>query len=473
MKPVFVLNGPNLNLLGLREPAIYGVGDPEGRGGALPRPRDSAGAPRRFPPEKYRGRAGHWIYEARDKAWGIAINAGAYTHTSVALHDALKAADLPSVELHLSNVHKREAFRHHASSPLPSRRHLRLRRRQLCAGADRDRPHPHRHEEGLKNGPDEETGPQGRHPSCRAQRSDLDLIASLAEILNATGLTEIKLHRKGTRSAWQAVDRGGHRHRAPPLPRFTPCSAPAAEAPAQRPRRRGPSRHGEIADGGNRLYGAVAGRGRLHRGRRAVKEGQTILIIEAMKTMNQIHAPRAGKITADLRRDRPARSNTASRSWRSILADVRQSPHRQPGRNRTPHAARLQRAGHPDGRRAFDRRCRRHACAPRRRERVHRPASGARQLPQYSGNPRGLRDHRRRSDPSRLRLSVGERRFADILTEHGINFIGPSAEHIRIMGDKITAKLTAQELGIPVVPGSEGGVATRRGQRVARTSAIR
>ena len=55
-----------------------------------------------------------WIHEARDKASGIAINAGAYTHTSIALHDALKAADMPAVEVHLSNVHKREAFRHHS-----------------------------------------------------------------------------------------------------------------------------------------------------------------------------------------------------------------------------------------------------------------------------------------------------------------------------------------------------------------------
>ena len=55
-----------------------------------------------------------WIHEARTKASGIALNAGAYTHTSIALHDALKAADVPAVEVHLSNVHKREAFRHHS-----------------------------------------------------------------------------------------------------------------------------------------------------------------------------------------------------------------------------------------------------------------------------------------------------------------------------------------------------------------------
>ena len=57
------------------------------------------------------------MQEARGKASGIAINAGAYTHTSIALHDALKAAELPAVELHLSNVHKREDFRHTAPSP--------------------------------------------------------------------------------------------------------------------------------------------------------------------------------------------------------------------------------------------------------------------------------------------------------------------------------------------------------------------
>lgn len=114
MKPVFVLNGPNLNLLGLREPAIYGAAtlkDVEARC------RDHAsglGMSIDFRQSNVEGELVTWIHEARDKASGIAINAGAYTHTSVALHDALKAADLPSVEVHLSNVHKREAFRHHS-----------------------------------------------------------------------------------------------------------------------------------------------------------------------------------------------------------------------------------------------------------------------------------------------------------------------------------------------------------------------
>ena len=114
MKPVFVLNGPNLNLLGLREPAIYGAAtlkDVEARCRAH---AAGLGLEVDFRQSNVEGELVTWIHEARDKASGIAINAGAYTHTSVALHDALKAADLPSVEVHLSNVHKREAFRHHS-----------------------------------------------------------------------------------------------------------------------------------------------------------------------------------------------------------------------------------------------------------------------------------------------------------------------------------------------------------------------
>ena len=114
MKPIYVLNGPNLNMLGLREPAIYGADtlkDVEARCHAHAR---SLGLSVDFRQTNSEGDLVSWIHEARDKASGIAINAGAYTHTSIALHDALKAADLPAVELHLSNVHKREAFRHHS-----------------------------------------------------------------------------------------------------------------------------------------------------------------------------------------------------------------------------------------------------------------------------------------------------------------------------------------------------------------------
>ncbi len=114
MKPIFILNGPNLNLLGLREPAIYGsdtLKDVEARCAAQ---AASLGLAIDFRQSNSEGDLVTWIHEAREKASAIAINAGAYTHTSIALHDALKAADIPAVELHLSNVHKRESFRHHS-----------------------------------------------------------------------------------------------------------------------------------------------------------------------------------------------------------------------------------------------------------------------------------------------------------------------------------------------------------------------
>lgn len=114
MKPVYVLNGPNLNLLGLREPAIYGAATLADVEGLCRAHAAGLGLETVFRQSNHEGELITWIHEARDKACGIAINAGAYTHTSVALHDALKAADLPAIEVHLSNVHKREDFRHHS-----------------------------------------------------------------------------------------------------------------------------------------------------------------------------------------------------------------------------------------------------------------------------------------------------------------------------------------------------------------------
>ena len=114
MKPIFVLNGPNLNMLGLREPDVYGsetLKDVEDRCRTQAK---ALGFAIDFRQTNIEGELVSWIHEAREKACGIAINAGAYTHTSVALHDALKAADVAAVEVHLSNIHKREAFRHHS-----------------------------------------------------------------------------------------------------------------------------------------------------------------------------------------------------------------------------------------------------------------------------------------------------------------------------------------------------------------------
>lgn len=114
MKPIYVLNGPNLNMLGLREPQVYGsdtLRDVEGRCAARAK---ALGFPMVFRQSNIEGELVSWIQEARGAASGIVLNAGAYTHTSVALHDALKAAEVPAVEVHLSNVHKREEFRHHS-----------------------------------------------------------------------------------------------------------------------------------------------------------------------------------------------------------------------------------------------------------------------------------------------------------------------------------------------------------------------
>lgn len=114
MKPVFVINGPNLNMLGLREPDVYGH---ETLAGLEERCRAKAkalGLDISFLQSNMEGELVSWIQEARTAASGIILNAGAYTHTSVAIHDALRIAQLPLIEVHLSNIYKRESFRHHS-----------------------------------------------------------------------------------------------------------------------------------------------------------------------------------------------------------------------------------------------------------------------------------------------------------------------------------------------------------------------
>lgn len=111
-KPIFVLNGPNLNLLGEREPLIYGhakLADVE----AGARARASRhGLTIEFRQSNHEGDLVDWLQEARGSAAGVVLNAGAYTHTSVAIHDALKAVTVPVIEVHLSNPYRREPFRH-------------------------------------------------------------------------------------------------------------------------------------------------------------------------------------------------------------------------------------------------------------------------------------------------------------------------------------------------------------------------
>jgi len=111
---VFILNGPNLNLLGVRDPSVYGhdtLADIEerclARAAALDLQID-------FRQTNHEGQLVDWVQEARESAEGIVLNAGALTHTSVAVLDALSAAGLPIIEVHLSNIFRRESFRHHS-----------------------------------------------------------------------------------------------------------------------------------------------------------------------------------------------------------------------------------------------------------------------------------------------------------------------------------------------------------------------
>lgn len=113
-KPIYVLNGPNLNLLGAREPHIYGSETLADLKVRCSRRATALGATVDFRQSNREGDLIDWVHEARGKACAVVINAGGYSHTSVALHDALKAADVPVVEVHLSNPAKREPFRHHS-----------------------------------------------------------------------------------------------------------------------------------------------------------------------------------------------------------------------------------------------------------------------------------------------------------------------------------------------------------------------
>ena len=113
-KPVMILNGPNLNLLGQRQPEVYGhetLADVET---LCADTAASLGLTTTFRQSNHEGEIVEQIHAARESAAAIVINPAAYTHTSVAILDALNAFDGPVIEVHISNVHKREAFRHHS-----------------------------------------------------------------------------------------------------------------------------------------------------------------------------------------------------------------------------------------------------------------------------------------------------------------------------------------------------------------------
>ena len=113
-KPIFVLNGPNLNLLGVREPHIYGHETLDDVRALCEARAGSLGMTIVFRQTNHEGQLIDWVQAARTEAAGLVINPAGYTHTSVALLDALKSLDIPIVECHLSNPAAREPFRHHS-----------------------------------------------------------------------------------------------------------------------------------------------------------------------------------------------------------------------------------------------------------------------------------------------------------------------------------------------------------------------
>ncbi|MAI61199.1 MAG: type II 3-dehydroquinate dehydratase [Micavibrio sp. TMED27] len=112
MKRVLILNGPNLNMLGLREPDIYGEHTLDDVKGWCIERGQQLGFDIDFRQSNHEGELVTWIQEARGTIDGLLINAAAYTHTSVAIHDALKLLDIPIIEVHISDPKKREEFRH-------------------------------------------------------------------------------------------------------------------------------------------------------------------------------------------------------------------------------------------------------------------------------------------------------------------------------------------------------------------------
>ena len=113
-KRVLVLNGPNLNLLGTREPGTYGSQTLADIEKLCKEEAKSLGLALDFRQTNSEGELVTWIQDARRTADGIVINPAAYSHTSVAIHDALRAVGLPTIEVHLTNIHTREPFRHHS-----------------------------------------------------------------------------------------------------------------------------------------------------------------------------------------------------------------------------------------------------------------------------------------------------------------------------------------------------------------------
>lgn len=115
MNAIYVLNGPNLNLLGIREPTVYGNLSLAAIEARLQEKAKAAGVMLTCKQSNHEGDLVTWVQEAGLAGAGVILNAGAYTHTSIALRDAISGAKATLIEVHLSNVHAREEFRHHST----------------------------------------------------------------------------------------------------------------------------------------------------------------------------------------------------------------------------------------------------------------------------------------------------------------------------------------------------------------------
>ena len=118
---VLVLNGPNLGRLGKREPSVYGTATHADLEALCVKTGSELGLDVEVRQTEYEGELVTWIQESRKEHVGIIINAGAYTHTSIAILDALQTTELPVIEVHLSNIFRREEFRHHSYVSLAAR----------------------------------------------------------------------------------------------------------------------------------------------------------------------------------------------------------------------------------------------------------------------------------------------------------------------------------------------------------------
>jgi 3-dehydroquinate dehydratase-2 len=114
MIKILIINGPNLNLLGSREPEIYGSTTLSDVKRLCEKEASLIGVDIDFRQSNNEGEIVDWIHQARTGYGAIIINAGAYTHTSIAIRDALLGVDIPIIEVHISNIYKREKFRHHS-----------------------------------------------------------------------------------------------------------------------------------------------------------------------------------------------------------------------------------------------------------------------------------------------------------------------------------------------------------------------